>query len=42
MNQEKDTFLDGELLAKMAQGGAAQLHSNAEEVNKLNVFPSGD
>ncbi len=42
MNQEKDTFLDGELLAKMAQGGAAQLHSNAEEVNKLNVFPVPD
>lgn len=41
-NQDKDTFLDGELLAKMAQGGAAQLHSNAEEVNKLNVFPVPD
>ena len=42
MNQDKDTFLDGELLAKMAQGGAAQLHENAEEVNKLNVFPVPD
>ncbi len=42
MNQEKDTFIDGELLAKMAQGGAAQLHENAEEVNKLNVFPVPD
>lgn len=41
-NENKDTFLDGELLAKMAQGGAAQLHSNAEEVNKLNVFPVPD
>ena len=35
-------FLDGNLLAKMAQGGAAQLRSNAEEVNKLNVFPVPD
>ncbi len=41
-NQNTDTFLDGQLLAKMAQGGAAQLHSNAEEVNKLNVFPVPD
>ena len=40
--QNTDTFLDGQLLAKMAQGGAAQLHSNAEEVNKLNVFPVPD
>ena len=39
---EKETFLDGQLLAKMAQGGAAQLRSNAEEVNKLNVFPVPD
>ena len=38
----KDNFLDGQLLAKMAQGGAAQLRSNAEEVNKLNVFPVPD
>ncbi len=35
-------LLDGHLLAKMAQGGAAQLRSNAEEVNKLNVFPVPD
>ncbi len=37
-----DQFLDGHLFAKMAQGGAAQLRSNAEEVNKLNVFPVPD
>ena len=46
MTEEKlnnpDAFLDGQLLAKMAQGGAAQLRSNAEEVNKLNVFPVPD
>ena len=43
-NTEKDTnqFLDGHLLAQMAQGGAALLRSNAEEVNKLNVFPVPD
>ena len=39
---EKEDFLDGHLFAKMAQGGAAQLRSNAEEVNKLNVFPVPD
>lgn len=41
INQE-DQYLDGHLFAKMAQGGAAQLRSNAEEVNKLNVFPVPD
>ena len=41
-NQEKDTLLDGELLAKMAQAGAAQLMSKAEEVNELNIFPVPD
>ncbi len=43
-NTEKDNnqFLDGHLLAQMAQGGAALLRSNAEEVNKLNVFPVPD
>lgn len=45
-NIEKDEsqhqYLDGHLFAKMAQGGAAQLRSNAEEVNKLNVFPVPD
>ena len=41
-NETEAQFLDGSLLAKMAQGGAAQLRSNAEEVNKLNVFPVPD
>ncbi|MBR2464481.1 MAG: DAK2 domain-containing protein [Clostridia bacterium] len=43
-NTEKNNgqFLDGALLAQMAQGGAALLRSNAEEVNKLNVFPVPD
>jgi len=35
-------YLGGLLLAKMAVGGAAQLRSNADEVNKLNVFPVPD
>ena len=41
-NKKDDLYLDGHLFAKMAQGGAAQLRSNAEEVNKLNVFPVPD
>jgi dihydroxyacetone kinase-like predicted kinase len=41
-NETEAQFLDGNLLAKMAQGGAAQLRSNAEEVNKLNIFPVPD
>ena len=41
-NETEAQFLDGNLLAKMAQGGAAQLRSNADEVNKLNVFPVPD
>ena len=41
-NETEAQFLDGSLLAKMAQGGAAQLRSNADEVNKLNVFPVPD
>ena len=40
--EKQDLYLDGHLFAKMAQGGAAQLRSNAEEVNKLNVFPVPD
>ena len=42
--EKKDTelFLDGHMLAQMAQGGAALLRSNAEEVNRLNVFPVPD
>ncbi len=39
---EKDMFLDGEMFANMVRGGAAQLRSNAEEVNNLNVFPVPD
>ena len=35
-------FLGGLLLSKMAIGGAALLRSNAETVNKLNVFPVPD
>ena len=34
--------LDGEMLAKMAQGGAVLLRANAGEVNNLNVFPVPD
>ncbi|MBQ9415518.1 MAG: DAK2 domain-containing protein [Clostridia bacterium] len=35
-------FLDGTLFAKMFKGGAARLHSKAETVNNLNVFPVPD
>ena len=35
-------YLGGFLLSKMARGGANQLHANADEVNKLNVFPVPD
>ncbi len=35
-------YLGGLLLTKMARGGAALLRSNADEVNKLNVFPVPD
>ncbi len=34
--------LGGYLFAKMLRGGASELHANAEEVNKLNVFPVPD
>ena len=34
--------LGGMLFAKMLRGGASELHSKAEEVNKLNVFPVPD
>ncbi len=40
--KDSELFLDGHMLAQMAQGGAALLRSNAEEVNKLNVFPVPD
>ncbi len=39
-NTEK--YLDGELFASMVRGGAAQLRSNADVVNNLNVFPVPD
>ncbi len=39
---QEDLYLDGHLFAKMAQGGVVQLRSNADEVNKLNVFPVPD
>ncbi len=35
-------YLGGLLLRKMARSGAQELGSNAEEVNKLNVFPVPD
>ncbi len=34
--------LGGLLFAKMMRGGAAELRANADEVNKLNVFPVPD
>ena len=34
--------LGGLLFARMLRGGASELHANAEEVNKLNVFPVPD
>ena len=34
--------LGGYLFAKMLRGGASELHSKADEVNKLNVFPVPD
>ncbi len=40
--KNENRYIDGHLLAKMAQGGAALLRSNADEVNKLNVFPVPD
>lgn len=35
-------FLSGLLFSKMAKGGAKELRNNADEVNKLNVFPVPD
>ena len=35
-------YLTGLLFAKMMRGGASELRANAEEVNKLNVFPVPD
>ena len=34
--------LDGQLLARMIKGGAANLYGNRDEVNDLNVFPIPD
>jgi DAK2 domain fusion protein YloV len=41
-DKKEDRYLDGELLSRMARGGAAELRTNAEEVNHLNVFPVPD
>ncbi len=37
-----ERYLDGEMMAHMVRGGAANLRSNAREVNDLNVFPVPD
>ncbi|MBR5446671.1 MAG: DAK2 domain-containing protein [Clostridia bacterium] len=37
-----ERYLDGEMMANMVRGGAANLRSNAREVNDLNVFPVPD
>ncbi|MBQ9070047.1 MAG: DAK2 domain-containing protein [Clostridia bacterium] len=39
---QKRKKLDGFLLTQMVRGGADELRSNAEEVNRLNVFPVPD
>jgi len=43
-NSDKFNFkyLTGILFAKMMRGGASELRANADEVNKLNVFPVPD
>ncbi len=41
-DSKKNKYLGGLLLRKMAVGGAELLSSNADEVNKLNVFPVPD
>lgn len=40
--KENVSLLDGTLLTKMAEGGAAELRANADAVNNLNVFPVPD
>lgn len=40
--QAGERYLDGEMMANMVRGGAANLRSNAREVNDLNVFPVPD
>ena len=42
MVENIEKYLDGELFASMVRGGAAQLRSNADVVNNLNVFPVPD
>lgn len=42
MAENIEKYLDGELFANMVRGGAAQLRSNADVVNNLNVFPVPD
>ncbi len=39
---DSERYLDGEMMANMVRGGAANLRSNAREVNDLNVFPVPD
>lgn len=41
-DKSKKKTIGGFLFAKMAKGGAAELRSNADEVNRLNVFPVPD
>lgn len=41
-SKTKKNRLGGFLFSKMAKGGAAELRSNADEVNRLNVFPVPD
>ena len=41
-NMSSFKLIGGWLMKKMAIGGAKQLRSNAEEVNKRNVFPVPD
>lgn len=41
-NYKDIKHLGGKLFSKMAKGGAAMLRANAEEINKLNVFPVPD
>ena len=35
-------YLNGSLFRKMAKGGEKEIQSNADEVNRLNVFPVPD
>ena len=41
-DSKNNKYLGGILIRKMAEGGAELLSSNADEVNKLNVFPVPD